>query len=164
MKVKRLLKIIQFLLSILFIGLVTVMMYYVVIIEESSLEYRMLVPLSLIIIGVLSLMYQIKTLKYYRITYVNYKIEDIFLWVSNGLFAFILILLALYFGYEIIEANFGDVLTEYFLAISVCVFPLLLGLSLFFEERYLYKRLKKIKSEIMLEDIKDIKGNQGNVN
>ncbi len=101
MKIKRFFKIVLLICSLVLTSISIVLMYTVIVVEGSSFEYSMLIPLSMIPTGILSVIYHIKTLKYYSLNYVYKDLKDSFLWVGNLLFAGSVFLMTFFMLYSI---------------------------------------------------------------
>lgn len=163
MKYGLLLKIILLILSISCIGLIIIGMYSIVFVQNSKLNWRMLIPVLVIVFGFLGVVYQIKTYKYYTNNKGNCKVEGKIFWIANGVFAAALCVISLFAFYsyyeiygETIMAMNSDTLEFVFIFTGL----LALGIALSIEESVLYKRLITLASLSDKETIDDIKGEQ----
>ncbi len=163
MKYGLLLKIILLILSVSCIGLIIIGMYSIVFVQNSKLQWSMLIPVLMIVCGFLGVVYQIKTYKYYTKNKGNCKVKGKIFWIANGVFAAALCitsLFAFYSYYEIygetIMAMNSDTLEFVFIFTGL----LALGIALSIEESVLYKRLITLASLRDKETIDDIKGEQ----
>ena len=95
-------------------SLAAVLMYTVVIVESTTFEYSMLIPLSMIPTGVFSIIYHLKTLKYYSLSFVYKELNDVILWIGNLLFALSISSLALFMLYSIYKILERDSVPEIF--------------------------------------------------
>lgn len=158
MKIKRFFKIVLLICCFALTSLSAVLMYTVLIAESSPFEYSMLFPLSMIPTGILSIIYHVKTLKHYSLSYVYKELNDSFLWIGNLLFAISISLLSLfmlYSVYNIIERDFGS---EILYVLIFCIVVLLIGVLLILEERLLYKKYIIFKKQSRINKIEDIRG------
>lgn len=158
MKIKRFLKIVLLVLSFALTSLAIALMYTVIIVENNAFEYSMLIPLSMIPTGILSVIYHIKTLKHYSLNFVYKGFKDGILWIGNLLFAGAILTMTFFFLYAISrieQENFGKELI-YILIFSLITFSL--GVILILEERVLYKKLNILKEQSRINRIDDISG------
>ncbi len=160
MKIKRFFKIILLICCLALTSIFIVLMYTVIILENNPFEYSMLIPLSIISTGVLSIIYHIKTLKHYSINYVYKDLNDSFLWVGNLLFAISISLMALFMIYSFYSMREIDLNPKLFYAFVFCGVILLIGVVLILEEKWLYKKRLIIKKQSKINKIDDIRGTQ----
>lgn len=162
MKIKRFLKIVLLVLSFVLSSLATVLMYVVLIIENTTFEYSMLIPLSLIPTGVLSVIYHIKTLKYYSLNFVYKGLKDVVLWIGNFLFAVAILTMTFFLFYAIYSLNEAELTSELLYVLIFSLVTLFLGVILILEERLLYKKLNILKEQSRINRIDDISGYKEN--
>lgn len=158
MKFKRVLKIILLITSVLFTGFLSVLMYVVFYVENAPFEYSMLIPLSMISTGFLSVSYHFKTLKFYNIETKQIMFKEPVLWGGNILFALSLVLTGLYLGYifhTVYETNLND---KIYIAYIVILLMLVFGICLVIEARNLYNQILKSDADLFKGSIDDIGG------
>lgn len=160
MKIKRFLKIVLLICCFVLTSISIALMYTIIIVENNSFEYSMLIPLSMIPTGVLSIIYHIKTLKHYSINYVYKDLNDSFLWVGNLLFAISISSMALSMIYSFYGIREIDLNPKLFYALIFCGVILLIGMILILEEKWLYKKRHIIKKQSKINKIDDIRGAQ----
>ena len=122
----------------------------------------MLFVLFMAFTGLLSVLYHLKTLKYYKLNIKLIEVNNISLWVINILFALFLVYASLYLSYSLYSVDWGMVNYEFFIPIFICLFMLMLGVILIIEERWLYQRIKNNKTQSHIDGIDNIKGHQDN--
>lgn len=163
MKLKRILKIILLISCFLVTSLMIVGVYSVIIAGNSPLDYDMYINILLCLAGVISIVYHFKTLKFYKETALKKIMIEVSLWVSNLIFALLLIYLSLKSVYTFYNFNLeGTIDSDLYIMYLFCLFFLLLGVCLVFEESVLYKRIIEIKNQSRKDSIDDIKGVKDN--
>lgn len=160
MKIKRLLKILLLVCCFALTSISVVLMYTVLIVENSSFEYSMLIPLSMIPTGVLSVIYHIRTLKHYSLNFVYKDLKDAVLWIGNLLFALCIFTMAFFMLYAIYSLNEVDLSSEFIYILIFCGIILLLGVTLILEERLLYRKYVFFKEQSRINTIEDISGHK----
>ncbi len=162
MKLKRFLKIILLATSILISSIMIFALYSLIIIKNMDLDMGMYIDILTCIMGVLSVIYHFRTLNLYKYQQ-KMMLRDVSLWVSNLIFALLLIYMSLKLIYIFYDLNMaGSINSNSHLIYLSCFFILLLGICLIFEERWLYNRIINIKKEFHVNSIDDIKGHQEN--
>jgi hypothetical protein len=155
---KRILKIVLLVCCILLTSLSAILMYTVLITEKSPFEYSMLFPLTMVISGVLSIIYHFKTFKYYSLKGTITDLKDGLLWVGNMLFALSIFSMIIFILYSINKLTEAKLRPEIVSVLVICVFVFILGISLIFEEVLLYKKIINYKKSKYTDSINDIKG------
>lgn len=126
---------------------------------DTSLNYGMYINILICIAGVLSITYHFKTLKFYKNKTQKILLEDTSLWVSNLIYALLLIYMSLKLTYTFYNFDVeGAIDTGLYVMYAFCFFIFLLGVCLIFEERLLYKRIIQAKNQSNKDNIDDIKG------
>ncbi|MEW4924415.1 hypothetical protein [Algibacter sp. 2305UL17-15] len=163
MKIKQGLKIVLLICSVSVVGLLMAALYSLVIIEDQKFEYSMLMVYAVVLSGILSIIYHIKTLKYYRTTSTFEAFSGSLFWIGNIVFSIVLFCFSLYMLYSfylIIDTLRDPVNLDYLLPFGICAFTLLLGVFLALEESALYKYIQNYKEQQFVDSIDDIKGHQ----
>ncbi|MFL1013636.1 hypothetical protein [Flavisericum labens] len=147
--------------SIILVLLMSILMYFVLIVETSPFEYTMLIPVFLMLTGVLSVVFHFKTLEIYNVKkYTVTEFKNVLLWAVNAVFAIGLITTALYLIYTLLEADFREEYSIFISLLSIFALMILLGSGLLLEERFLYNIVFKNKRDAFAERIDNIKGNR----
>lgn len=162
MKVKRFFKIILLICCFLLTAISTVLMYTVIVIQNGHFEYSMLFPLSMIPTGILSVIYHVKTLKYYSLSFVYNDLNDGFLWIGNLLFAVSTASMGFFMMYSLYSIGNADLNSELILIFVFCSVIVLIAAVLVLEERWLYRRLLYLKDQSKIDEIEDISGFKDN--
>jgi uncharacterized membrane protein len=134
--------------------------FYVVIFEENNkFEYNMLILLALAVFGVLSFVFHIKTIGFYKhknLESLNYNSGKPF-WVFNLAFVGSLFFLACFFLYLLNKMN-EQANTELLPFLIFITVPILVGVWLLLDARYLYRNHKILEAKAAFNTIDDIKG------
>ncbi len=163
MKIKKGIKIALLVLSLAIVIFVSFATYSILIIENAKLEYEMLFLLAIILGGVLSIVYQIKTMRFYTLKAKKPELTGKLFWVGNILFSLTLFCFSLYFLYFIYISfeNFdGTIRNSMIITLVITVFILILAVFLAIEASSLYKRILNQKERDYIDSIDDIKGQQ----
>lgn len=166
MKVKKGIKIALLVFSFVIVAFVSVAAYSILIIENAKFEYEMLFLLAIILGGVLSIIYQIKTIKFYSLKTEKLELTGKLFWIGNVAFSFTLFCFSLYFLYFIYISfeNFErDMRGSIIVTLVITILILLLAVFLAIEASTLYKRILNQKERDYVDSIEDIKGDQGTV-
>ena len=158
MKIKRFFKIVLLICCLLLTLISIVLMYTVVIVQNSTFEYSMLIPLLMIPTGVLSVIYHFKTLKYYSLNFDASDLKDFFLWVGNFLFALSTLSMIFFMMYSIYNLEKVEMNSGLYYGIIFCGFIFLICIFLIIEESWLYKRVLNSKEQSRIANIDDIRG------
>ncbi|MCF7569247.1 hypothetical protein L3X37_12860 [Sabulilitoribacter arenilitoris] len=121
----------------------------------------MLIPLSMILTGFLSIIYHIKTLKHYSLNFVYKDFKDAVLWIGNLLLAISIFTMAFFMLFAIYSLNEVDLSFEFIYMFIFCGIILLLGVTLILEERLLYRKYVFFKEQSRINKIDDISGHKG---
>ncbi|SER03870.1 hypothetical protein SAMN05421824_2861 [Hyunsoonleella jejuensis] len=163
MKLKKGIKITLLVLSTAIVAFVIVVSYSILILENTKFEYEMLLLLAAILGGVLSIVYQIKTMKFYNTKNEKLELQGKLFWIGNMVFSIMLFCFGLYFLYFIyisyvsLERNLGSGIL---ITLAITVLILLVGVFLALETSALYKRIVSQKEREYIDSIEDIKGQQ----
>lgn len=163
MKIQKGIKIALLVLSFAIVALVCIASYSILIIENTKFEYEMLFLLATILGGVLSLVYQIKTIKFYNTKTKKLELHGRLFWIGNIIFSITLFCFGLYFLYFIYisYASFeGNMEGSIIITLTITILILLVGVFLALETSALYKRILNQKERDYIDSIDDIKGNQ----
>ncbi|TBN00844.1 hypothetical protein EYD45_13540 [Hyunsoonleella flava] len=163
MKLKKGIKIALLVLSCVIVIFVSFATYSILIIENAKFEYEMLFLLAIILGGVLSIVYQIKTMQFYSSKSKKLELTGKLFWIGNILFSLTLFCFSLYFLYFIyksFESFEGNMRTSMVLTLVITILILLVAVFLALEASTLYKRILHQKERDYVDSIEDIKGNQ----
>jgi peptidoglycan/LPS O-acetylase OafA/YrhL len=163
MKVKRGIKIALLILSFAIVCLVSAATYSILVIEQTKFEYEILLLLAIILGGVLSMVYQIKTMKFYSLKTKNLELKGKLFWIGNLVFSISLFCFSLYFIYFIYisYANFeAGMQNSILITLAITILILLVGFFLALETSTLYKIILNQKERDYIDSIDDIKGHQ----
>jgi len=163
MKVKKGIKIALLILSFAIVCLVSTATYSILVIEDAKFEYEILLLLAVILGGVLSMVYQIKTLKFYSLKTKKLELKGKLFWIGNIIFSISLFCFSLYFLYFIYisYANFDRSMeNSVLIKLAITILILLVGVFLALETSALYKRILNQKERNYIDSIEDIKGQQ----
>lgn len=154
-------KILLTLTSIVF-ALAIIFGFYIVVFEENNrFEYEMLILLVLAVFAILSFVFHLKTLKFYKIKtllYLNFEKDKPF-WLLNGVFALSLFILAVFFLYQFSRVFSGEfTMNDKMPFIILIVIPIVLCIWLFLDARFLYRNYKMLQAKAAINTIDDIKG------
>ena len=163
MKFKRVLKIILLAINIIFTMLLVLLMYSVLIVEESDFEYSMLIPLFLILTGVFSIIFHFRTLELYKTNRTITEFKNLTLWIVNVVFALTLIATALLLIYVLLEGDFREEDWVFILLLAIFFTMIMLGTGLIVEERYLYNLILRNKKDAFVEQIDAIEGHKNDI-
>lgn len=133
-------------------------MYTVIVVQSEAFEYSMLFPLSMIPTGVLSIIYHVKTLKHYSLSFVYNGLHDGFLWIGNLLFAVSTASMGFFMMYSLYSIGNADLNSELILIFVFCCVIVLIAAVLVLEERWLYRRVLNYKKQSQIDSIDNIKG------
>ena len=159
MKIGFSLKLILLILSILTFGIFVIGIYVIHVIQNKSFEYSMLISYGLAGAGFLSVIYQVKTLRFYKKTPEVINLEKNVFWLGNIIFAVTLIVFSIYLlfiRYEIYSQMQFD--SQYVLPFIIITFFLTLGVFLIAEVGFLYRKIQYLQQQNKIESIDDIKG------
>lgn len=135
--------------------------YSIISVGNTPLDYGLIINILICFTGVLSIIYHFKTLKFYKKKNHEKEIKVISLWVSNLIFALLLIYMSLKLSYVFYNFHMeGSIDSGLLIMYLFCFFVLVLGVCLIFEERVLYKRIIQIKNQSRKDSIDDIKGHR----
>ncbi|SFZ93278.1 hypothetical protein SAMN05428642_10342 [Flaviramulus basaltis] len=159
MKLRRILKIILLICSFVVTGIMVVAVYSLLVNNNTPLNFGMYVNMLICITGILSITYHFKTFKFYKKEKHNKILKDTSLWVSNIIYALLLIYISSRISYSFYKMNKGDTIdSEFYIMYLFCFFVFLLGIFLIIEERWLYKSIKNSETQSHLNGIDNIKG------
>lgn len=162
MKLKKGIKIVLLILSFLIVSFVCLATYMILVIENAKFEYEMLFLVGIILGGALSIVYQIKTLRFYSLKTNTLELTGKLFWIGNLFFSVILFCFSLYFLY-FIYINFenfkSDVPVNVIIALVAVVVILVVAVFLAIEISVLYKRILNQEAQNYIDSIDDIKGN-----
>lgn len=163
MKIRIGIKIALLVSSILIFGFLLFAIYSVLIVKAEKFEYSMLILFAVTMAGFLSVIYQAKTLKYYKLDSIIITSNIKVFWVGNLLFSIALFCFSLYFLYFIYSVLYGlnrMVYSDYLFPLAICLYVLLVAVFLAIEASVLYKRFKNLEVQRITDSIDDIKGHQ----
>lgn len=159
MKFKRILKIALLACSIIVTGVMVVAVYSLLVNRNTPLNIGMYVNIFICITGILSVTYHFKTFKFYKKNEGNKKLKDTLLWVSNIIYALLLIYISSSISYSFYKMNKDGIIdSEFYIMYLFCFFVFLLGIFLIIEGRWLYKSIKNSETQSHLNGIDNIKG------
>ncbi len=161
MKVKKGIKIALLVLSFAFVAMISFAAYTIIIVENEKFDYEMLYFLPMILGGVLSMIYQLKTMKFYSLKTKSLELTGKLFWIGNIIFSITLFCFSLYFLYLIYTSYVnleGDMKSSMVIALAVTVLILLLAVFLALETSALYKRILNQNERDYVDSIEDIKG------
>ncbi|KJD32618.1 hypothetical protein PK35_10490 [Tamlana nanhaiensis] len=158
MKFKRILKIALLVCCILVAALFNVALIYFVSFEGFSFKNRQFILVAFAFLGISSVVYQIKTLNFYKEQTELYKIKNITLWLLNAGFAGSVIFFSVYLSYDLFQVDWGDQ-NGYMLPLLLICLPLfLIGVFMLLEEFTLYKQIKTVQLNSKFSNINQITG------
>lgn len=129
--------------------------------QDRSFEPEMLILFGLVVLGICSLVYHIKTVQLYKLWEKNriFSKPDSMLWGLNLGYAGALILWSLFIVYVIFVRNGSTIRgEEALIAFIVIGLPVLLGILLLAEAYFINQKLEQNKARKVLLEIDDIKG------
>jgi hypothetical protein len=136
--------------------------YLVVFAANTKFRYEMLIFVGLVVFGILSFVFHLKTLKFYRtkaLQYLNYEKEKPF-WIFNIAFIFNLLVLSSFILHRYYELSQRETSHETELWPFILVTFITFGICtwLFLDARYLYRNHKILEAKAAFNTIDDIKG------
>ena len=141
MVLKRILKIALLVSCILLTALCIILMYTVLIIEKSTFEYSMLFPLTMILTGILSVIYQFKTYKFYSLKVFTPDFKYRFFWIGNALYVLSIFSMIAFILYSIHELKETELTPEIVSVLIICASFFIIGVSILIKKSYSTRKL-----------------------
>jgi hypothetical protein len=141
-------------------GIAMAFAFYTVVFEENNrFEYEMLILLALSLFGLLSFVFHLKTIGFYK----HHTLESLSypkgkpFWVFNLVFVGSLLALACLFIYLYLTAEASSNMIFYRMVPFITI-PSFLAVWLLLDARYLYRSYKSLQAKTSFNTIDDIKG------
>lgn len=162
MKIRKGVKIGLLISSFIICAFLLFAVYSVLMLEATKFEYSMLILFAVTITSFFSVIYHVKTLKYYSGGLTIIKPDIKVFWVGNLLFSIALFCFSLYFLYTMYFVIYGingaTYSISFLLPLAIFSYALLVGVFLAIEASVFYKKVKNFEDQNILDSIDDIKG------
>ncbi|MFI1744188.1 hypothetical protein [Thalassobellus sediminis] len=161
MKLKKNIKIALFISEILIVGLAASVLYVTLIVQKTEIDFFILLYFGIVLSGLFSVVYQLKTIKYYNSKIIKPILLGAAFWIGNILFSILIFCYSLFIIYKILLKYYDldfEMSTDDFIGLLIIIFILLTSAFIALEASDLYKRVLKTKNQSQTDTIDDIMG------